>query len=672
MRQAVQKLHTFWDLVFDGAPLEVRFPSLRRCLGLVGRGFLAMILTLGRPCGVWNPGGLCLLAASGGGAAGLAALLGVWAGAFADRGFAGGLEPAAAAILIFAGSYLLEETAQKPWFPAAICGVMTALAGLLSFSFTWTSMLQWAALVAAATLGARAFGRLREDRAAALLPAGLLVLGLGTVSLGSSLSLGTVAAVLLGYTAAVRTGSCALAVACGLGLDLGSGTAMTAMLALGAMAAGRTAEQPKALRPAAFLAGCAAGELLWGTGTAAPVLATIPGLLLALPLGLLPRDRTAQPVDPKKVLRRRLEQASATLERLETLVTATHRQRQAREIDLVFDNAASRVCRDCGQWSRCWRDHGSETYQLLSRASRTMLARGTCRPGDFPEAFADGCHRLTAFSAAVDQELQLLLCRRQYRRRMGEQRTVLSQQYQCLASFLRRTAVDLGGEMPEPPVAYTVELGVETGSRGEINGDCCDSFRVGRTHYVLLCDGMGTGREAADEAETALRTLRSLLRAGMTPQEAMELLSGAYLLRESTAFATVDLLAADLGAGDAVLYKWGAAPSYLRRGTVVRKLGTASPPPGLEAGEARQVEGVRLSFKEGEVLVMLSDGAAGAAAERAVAAYAGEAPGEMAAQILAGAAQDAGEADDRTVVTVCLRPCRTGRAAMHETADCSA
>jgi stage II sporulation protein E len=158
----------------------------------------------------------------------------------------------------------------------------------------------------------------------------------------------------------------------------------------------------------------------------------------------------------------------------------------------------------------------------------------------------------------------------------------------------------------------------------------------------------------------------------MMPQEAMELLSGAYLLRETTAFATVDLLAADLSAGDAVLYKWGAAPSYLRRGTVVRKLGTASPPPGLEAGEACQVEGVRLSFKEGEVLVMLSDGAAGAAAERAVAAYEGEAPGEMAARILAGAAQDAGEADDRTVVTVCLRPCRTGRAATHETADCSA
>ena len=546
----------------------------------------------------------------------------------------------------------------------------------LTVGFSSGAMLRWAGLVAAAFWGTCCFQAFAANRSVktALVPVALLILGLNTIPLPGGMTVGSILATALSLASAAMGGTCALAVACGLGLDLArsSGGAMTAMLAFGALFVLVVRRRPRGLRPTVFAVACTAGSLLWANGDSTLVVGLPLALLLAAPLCLLPWKAEERQEDPKKRLRRQLEQASVTLERLQSMLTAGRRERQAREIDLLFDNAAAKVCRDCGQWSRCWRDHGTETYQLLSRAAQGMLQRGSCRTGDFPESFVEGCHRIGAFAEAVDQELQLLLCRRQYRRRIRESRTVLSQQYRCLAAFLRRTAIDLGAAPAQPPEpAYRVELGIRTQGRESCCGDRSDSFAAGNNQYILLCDGMGTGEAAAQEADAAVCTLRELLQAGMMPYEAMELLSGTYLLRDTSAFATVDLLQLDLVSGEGILYKWGAAPSYLRLGTVVRKIGTASPPPGLEVGETRRAEGVRLSLREGEMLVMLSDGAAGDAAERAVAAYDGDEPGEMAAQVIAEAALAHGEEDDRTVLAVSLRPCRAGQPATHQTASCT-
>ena len=74
--------------------------------------------------------------------------------------------------------------------------------------------------------------------------------------------------------------------------------------------------------------------------------------------------------------------------------------------------------------------------------------------------------------------------------------------------------------------------------------------------------------------------LEELLKSGMCPENALKLLNGAELLRGEDRFTTVDLLSIDLQTGQAELLKWGSAPSYYRSGEEVKKIGTASPPPG--------------------------------------------------------------------------------------------
>ncbi len=231
----------------------------------------------------------------------------------------------------------------------------------------------------------------------------------------------------------------------------------------------------------------------------------------------------------------------------------------------------------------------------------------------------------------------------------------LGNQYRFLARYLQDTAQSL--TEPEPRARYRVELGIASAGRFGLlaSGDRGAHFPgPGLRYYVLLCDGMGTGPGAAQESESALRILTGLLQAGMPASEALGTLNDLYVLRETGGFSTADLLELHLDTGRAGLYKWGAAPSYLKHRRSAKKMGTAAPPPGVGIGEAHQAEVIRLSLQKEETVVLISDGLESEETQSQIADFAGQAPKALAAALVAAA--PAGEADDRTAVAVCLRP----------------
>lgn len=174
------------------------------------------------------------------------------------------------------------------------------------------------------------------------------------------------------------------------------------------------------------------------------------------------------------------------------------------------------------------------------------------------------------------------------------------------------------------------------------------------TQYVLLCDGMGTGSGAQSDAQEAISVLQSLLTLGFDAMDAAAMLNELYVLRGDGCFSTVDLLEMDLCTGEGALYKWGAAPSYLKKGGTVKKIGTASPPPGLGVGEEHRAERVGLSLQRGEQLVLTTDGIPEAACEQYLRACGPLSPRELAAGVVACASES--EPDDRTAVIVQLDP----------------
>lgn len=103
--------------------------------------------------------------------------------------------------------------------------------------------------------------------------------------------------------------------------------------------------------------------------------------------------------------------------------------------------------------------------------------------------------------------------------------------------------------------------------------------------YLLLSDGMGSGEAAHREAAMTVRLLRQFLEAGIEPGPALKTLNTALSLRGESGggFTTIDLLALQRSSGQAALYKYGAAPSYCKRGGSVSRYAGQSLPAGLQA-----------------------------------------------------------------------------------------
>ena len=176
--------------------------------------------------------------------------------------------------------------------------------------------------------------------------------------------------------------------------------------------------------------------------------------------------------------------------------------------------------------------------------------------------------------------------------------------------------------------------------------------------YVLLCDGMGSGPAARRESSLAVRLLEQFLRAGVRPENALRTISAALALRgeEELGFTTVDLLRLDLFTGEGAVYKYGAAPTYIRKGAGVSRLAGASLPAGLAGGEGGEPDMSRIRLEPGDWAVLITDGVTGGGEDQwlrdKLAAYGGDSPRELAQTLLEAAPGQDQAADDRTVLAL--------------------
>ena len=238
------------------------------------------------------------------------------------------------------------------------------------------------------------------------------------------------------------------------------------------------------------------------------------------------------------------------------------------------------------------------------------------------------------------------------RDRQMEYRAAVVQQYRFLSDYLQELSDVLAQRTNLPQQSFQPELAVCSASKSGVNGDRCLWFAgVECRYYILLCDGMGTGPEAAPEGKNTASMLKKLLTAGYPAEYALRSVNSMCTLQGRGGAVTIDLAELRLDTGKVTVYKWGAAPSFLVSHGEAVKIGTAAPPPGLSVTEGREtVE--RLSLRRGELLVLQSDGAGGEDALRRALEGTDLPPGELAAQILECSRE--GRTDDATVAVVRL------------------
>ena len=623
-----------WQRTLRRWLLNPRLHATAQAVGLLLAGFvlsaaslrqLCQPLTLALVCSV--SGWPALLIAGGG-------ILGYWAfwGSAGIQGLLWLCLGLPAALLL----NRRQPTRDTVWIMPALAGVITAGVGLLCQ--LWLAdeppLVMYLLRILLAMAAARLFGAILERRDPALewLVCGIGVLALAQIRLFPYMGLGFVAAGLLAVTGAFPAAGLA-----GLALDLAQVTPvpMAAVLSLAYL----IRLLPRVNKWVTALAGAAVYLTvmhLCGVWDLQPV----PGLLLGgVAAVYLPRRGD--------VSRRRGETGFAQV-RLEMASSVLHQTRQLLldveefpiDEEAIVTRAVERACSSCPCRKSCKDKPDNIPTGLLHKP----LGNG--------EALPLSCRKSGRLLQELRRSQEQLRTIRADRDRREEYRWAVAQQYHFLSEYLQGLSDALSRRSEPPQQIFQPELAVFSSSRESQNGDRCFWFAgVECRYYILLCDGMGTGAEAARDGKIAGNLLKKLLSAGFPPEYALRSVNSFCALQGRAGAVTIDLAELQLDTGKAAIYKWGAPPSFLLLHGEPMKIGTAAPPPGLSVTDGREtVE--RLSLRKGETLILLSDGAGGEGSLRSALEGNGEPPSELAARILACSQREG--TDDATVAVVRL------------------
>lgn len=338
----------------------------------------------------------------------------------------------------------------------------------------------------------------------------------------------------------------------------------------------------------------------------------------------------------------RLEMAAAVMTHAEQLLLEV--EEPPVDKDALVNKAVDRACSSCPARKDC-----AEQTDILAGE---LLCKPIIHADDVPVA----CKKRNRLMLELRRGQDQLRSLQGERERHQQYRDAVLQQYRFVAEFLE----DLADQLPSRGVGekplFQPEVAVCSSGKELANGDRCLWFAgPGCRYYLLLCDGMGTGPEAAAEARAAGDMLRRLLMAGYPAAYALRSINSLCALRGKAGAVTMDLAQVQLDTGKVTLYKWGAAPSWLLSPHGAERIGRGGPPPGISVGEFTESVD-RISLRYGQVLVMLSDGIDPEAVAQRIDGLSEEPPGSLAARLLETGRTE--ETDDITAAVLRLMPIR--------------
>lgn len=208
---------------------------------------------------------------------------------------------------------------------------------------------------------------------------------------------------------------------------------------------------------------------------------------------------------------------------------------------------------------------------------------------------------------------------------------------------------------------YCVSVGIASKKKnGEnVSGDRGTYFKTEQgVLNIILSDGMGSGPDAAKESVVVVKILEHLLKAGVEPIVAMKILNSMMLLKngDDWGFATVDLMSINLFTGETGFYKYGAAPSYVRSGHMVKRVRCENLAAGLSCGDDSEPDVVKMRLRPGNLAIVASDGVLAESNDDWIRAilttFEGKDTKALARETVQAALAQYGSIDDMTVLAV--------------------
>jgi len=139
-------------------------------------------------------------------------------------------------------------------------------------------------------------------------------------------------------------------------------------------------------------------------------------------------------------------------------------------------------------------------------------------------------------------------------------------------------------------------------------GDSWDTFSDSDgAVYLVISDGMGSGKHAAVDSRIVISNFRQLVQSGMDCEAAARMINAIMLTKSGDErFATLDVAKICTDTAAVTLYKYGAGPTLIRHGERVTVCQAATNPIGI-LPQAEPYTTV-LKLEHGDMLFLLSDG----------------------------------------------------------------
>lgn len=155
---------------------------------------------------------------------------------------------------------------------------------------------------------------------------------------------------------------------------------------------------------------------------------------------------------------------------------------------------------------------------------------------------------------------------------------------------------------------FKVLTGVARAMKDKISGDNFSIMKLEDGEVIIaLSDGMGTGKEAADESETVLALMEQLLEAGFKTETAVRLINSNLVLKaDKQTFSTIDMGTINLCTGMCEFVKLGAASTFIKRDNWIETISSTTLPIGMF--KAVDYDSVTKKLYDGDKIIMVTDG----------------------------------------------------------------
>lgn len=140
------------------------------------------------------------------------------------------------------------------------------------------------------------------------------------------------------------------------------------------------------------------------------------------------------------------------------------------------------------------------------------------------------------------------------------------------------------------------------------NGDTSAVFGDGMGHsYIILSDGMGSGKNAAVESRMVVKMFKKLVGSGVEYPAAIKLINSVMMTKSpDESFATLDVVCVDLDTCGLTVIKSGASATLIRhRGNVIKIVSPTFP---IGIYSRSEIFSCQCDFEENDIIIMFSDG----------------------------------------------------------------